>query len=451
MFPFLVFGLAVMAVVSCKPRTFNNSEVAERDSSADIMAEPFGVRVNLTTNMATFFENGKPIRKWKVATARNEPESNTPPGKFRFHELTTCVRWVFTRPPFPSAGPCAADNPLGFRAMWFHTGAYGLHGVDDAHVESVTASTAEERRKSSGCVRNHPNDIKWLTDKVASLYGTTPEQLAADVAKKSEKSYRPVGKGLALEVGRWPTDPDIPISGGSGDEVSSGCTVANASGLLSGATEMSVFSTDGKVIGQAKRFEPVCPTTNVMNGKTQVFFPMEPSGLGWVDSKVVRLNCKGNQKWPSLSVCLEATKASGHEAQCESLCALTAMPPPPPPVVVEPKPAACTAPKLDALKQTGKTVVFVHGQGGKYKPRAAADATSPRKDGLAYKLGLAHSDGDSSNLAFDTPDNGQTLRGFRYNMSWDATKTKKIEFTAKWSCDRWVGLLGTESATLSIP
>ncbi|NBW82771.1 murein L,D-transpeptidase, partial [bacterium] len=206
---FVVFGLALTIVVSCGSQNSVDSKIAQRDESADPMKEKLGVRVNLNTNMATFYENGKPIRQWKVATARDDGKSITPSGTFRFHELSTCTRWASTRSNV-NAGPCAPDNPLGQRALWFLTSNYGLHGVDDSHIESVTGRTADERRQSSGCVRNHPEDIKWLTDKVAHLYGTTPAQLAADVARKDdERTYRPVGLGLALQVGRWSTDPAV--------------------------------------------------------------------------------------------------------------------------------------------------------------------------------------------------------------------------------------------------
>jgi hypothetical protein len=203
------FGLALAMTVSCGSQPSFDSTVTQKDPNANPLTEKFGVRVNLTTNMATFYEDGQPIRQWKVATARYDGKSITPPGKYRFHELTTCVRWTSTRNN-SSAGPCAPDNPLGYRALWFFTSEYGMHGVDAAHLDSVTAQSAEGRRQSSGCIRNHPDDIAWMTDKVAHLYGTTPAQLAIDIAKKArEKSYKPIGRGLALEVGRWKTDPEV--------------------------------------------------------------------------------------------------------------------------------------------------------------------------------------------------------------------------------------------------
>ena len=201
----LIIGMS-LASVQCKSLSqTEDSSVKESDSSADPLKEPFGLRVNLTTNMATFFENGKAIKSWKVASARNDGKSATPTGKFRFHELTTCVSWKSTRNN-AQTGPCSSDNPLGFRALWFNSSNYGLHGVDSSHISSVTASSADARRQSSGCMRNHPEDIKWLTDKVAGLYGTTPQELAKRVSAGRETSLAPVSQGLALEIGNWTHD-----------------------------------------------------------------------------------------------------------------------------------------------------------------------------------------------------------------------------------------------------
>ncbi len=105
---------------------------------------------------------------------------------------------------------------------------------------------------------------------------------------------------------------------------------------------------------------------------------------------------------------------------------------------------ACTSPSLSAFSTHGREVSLSHGE---YSPRSRVDAQSPRKDGLAYKLGLSHSASDNSNLAFSSPDNGKTLSGFRYNLAWD--KTAKIPFSATWNCNRWVGTMGAEPATLT--
>jgi hypothetical protein len=106
--------------------------------------------------------------------------------------------------------------------------------------------------------------------------------------------------------------------------------------------------------------------------------------------------------------------------------------------------SACTSPDMSVFNGHGREVSFSHGE---YSPRSKVDAQSPRKDGLTFKLGLSHSSTDNSNLAFSSPDNGKTLTGFRYNLSWD--KFGKIPFHATWNCNRWVGTMGSEAATLT--
>ncbi len=435
----LIAAIAAIAATSCKQGTFQSSEFENADPTADVLKERFGVRVNITTNMATFFENGVPIRRWKVATARSDGRSATPQGRFRFHELTTCVSWTSTRSS-ASTGPCTSDNPLGYLALWFQGGSYGLHGVDSSHIESVTATTADGRRQSSGCVRNHPDDIKWLVNKVSALYGATPDQLTKNVANRREASFRPLSKGLALEIGRWPTDPVI--SPEKDQSPGSSCTAENATEFLFSDRDLDVLNDSGSKIGVSKPFEVVCATKNVKGSKTQVFFPHEPAGFGWVDTAFLKTDFKKNAQWSSLSLCL----AAGNPQACAELCSgeslastpMTGNIPPPPP------PPACAAPDLDVFKAHGKNITFVHGINEIYRPTAIVDATSPRKDGLPYKIGIRHSSTDSSNIAFDAIDSGKTLVGFRYNITW--SPDTKSEFRATWNCDRWVGTLNSERA-----
>ncbi len=333
--------------VQCKSLSEGeDSSAKERDSSADPLSEPFGLRVNLTTNMATFFENGKAIRSWKVASARNDGKSITPSGRFRFHEMTTCVSWKSTRND-AKTGPCTSDNPLGFRALWFNSSNYGLHGVDSSHISSVTSSSADSRRQSSGCVRNHPEDIKWLTDKVASLYGTNPQELAKRVSARRETSLRPVGRGLALEIGNWSKDvaiesspngvvakvpplapfpddpafvsPIVPVTKEQGEA----CTAEQASGFVNSKNQLPVLSyvdrPGSPVIGITKPFEIVCPTENYLNGQVQVYFPLAPRGFGWVDAKEVMVSCFQDPvlEHTSLNECLSK---EADKSQCAKMC-----------------------------------------------------------------------------------------------------------------------------------
>lgn len=164
---------------------------------------PSSIRINARTNYLTFLESGIPIAKWKVATAR--PGYATPKGIFTVHTKDVCPPWNNGRG--LSAGPCASNNPLGKKALWFHQGfAYGIHGVDWGNVHSVTASNPRARDQSSGCVRNHPDNIEWL--------------------------YTRVQVGTPVVVGLWDNDPRVVDCSGNAALCSSGLGGDAASGLL---------------------------------------------------------------------------------------------------------------------------------------------------------------------------------------------------------------------------
>jgi hypothetical protein len=197
-------------------RKIDGASIASRESEEPdekLLSEPMAIRVNIKTNMAVFYENGKPTRTWKVATARKDGQSNTPTGTFRVNELNVCPPWTSTRTA-KFVDRCADDNPLGHFALWFDPPYYGLHGVDlvdPDHKKSVTASSAEERRQSSGCVRNHPNDIRWLAEKVAPLYGASKEEFQKIVADKRYVPFKPKDPngGVVVLIGNWASDPKV--------------------------------------------------------------------------------------------------------------------------------------------------------------------------------------------------------------------------------------------------
>jgi L,D-transpeptidase catalytic domain len=322
---YLVVSVASAAMLfSCAqikrdPSGEDQSEVANRDAAANPKKEDFGLRVNLTTNIATFYERGRAVRRWKVASARRDGRSSTPEGHFRFHEMTVCVPWKSTRGA-ASTGPCSPRNPLGARALWFVNGEYGLHGVDAAHILSVTDATAESRRQSSGCVRNHPNDIKWLTNRVAALYGTSQGQLDLLERKGQFQSFKPIAEGLALEIGRWshddPVVSDATVSRENASMAESSCIEENANSMLTAADPLPVTDSNGEEIRKTKPYEIVCRTDVRQDGKVLLFFPVEPSGFGWVDQKILSNQCTRIEKWRSLFACWKA----GQKGKCLPLC-----------------------------------------------------------------------------------------------------------------------------------
>jgi lipoprotein-anchoring transpeptidase ErfK/SrfK len=138
------------------------------------------LRVNALSNMATYYENGQPIARWKIATGRAGYE--TPKGIFRIHAKSICPPWNNGRG--QSAGPCEPNNPLGRKALWFSSSyLYGLHGVNAAGLDSVTAEDPRERDRSAGCIRNHPENIEWLFAR-------------AEI-------------GDPVIIGLWPSDPNV--------------------------------------------------------------------------------------------------------------------------------------------------------------------------------------------------------------------------------------------------
>ena len=189
----LCLATCLTLIVSCKTAK-NDSQLKERVGGTDSnswqdaqLVETYlgaarAIRVNARTNMATFYELGVPLSMWKIATGR--PGKGTPKGIFVIHQKETCPPWNNGRG--KSAGACAADNPLGRKALWFHQGRiYGLHGVNLAPdaLASVTNTNPRDRDASSGCVRNHPENIEWL--------------------------YANVKVGTPVVVGLWDDDPDV--------------------------------------------------------------------------------------------------------------------------------------------------------------------------------------------------------------------------------------------------
>lgn len=155
------------------------SDWSHAQITSQVLAEPVAIRINARTNMITYFEGGQPKSKWKVATGREG--YGTPKGVFRIHHKDVCPPWSRGG---VSAGPCAPDNPLGKKALWFNEGfTYGMHGVDAGHLWTVTASNPRDRDQSSGCVRNHPENIEWL--------------------------FARVSIGTPVVVGLWDEDPSV--------------------------------------------------------------------------------------------------------------------------------------------------------------------------------------------------------------------------------------------------
>lgn len=223
------------------------------DLVRELLSEAQAIRVNARTNYATYYVGGKPVSKWKVATGRLDDP--TPKGTFRIHHKESCPPWNNGRG--KKAGPCAADNPLGKKAVWFHQGAlYGLHGVNDAGLNSVTTNDPRQRDASGGCVRNHPSNIEFV--------------------------YANVAVGTPVVIGLWQDDPSVKDCSGNGTACSSsdgqgstttpatpkGChvTVSDPAGL---ARVRSAASTSSDVLDELPGLTEVQVTSSVTGETVQ--------------------------------------------------------------------------------------------------------------------------------------------------------------------------------------
>lgn len=119
------------------------------------------IEVNLGSNRLKYFVGGSLVREWNVGTAR--AGYVTPRGTFKIHTKDVC-------PPYFGDGSqnipgCSGANPLGTRALWWDGFIYGLHGTSRPDL-IAEGTTAEQRRVSSGCVRNANPNIEWLFGQV---------------------------------------------------------------------------------------------------------------------------------------------------------------------------------------------------------------------------------------------------------------------------------------------
>lgn len=117
--------------------------------------------INSKTNKLSFYNQGKLVRTFKVATGKSS--TPTPTGKFKIVNKIKNRPWY--KEHIPGGDP---RNPLGKRWMGLSVGAsygnsYGIHG--NSNESSIG------KWVSSGCIRMHNNEVVWLFDQVK--VGTT--------------------------------------------------------------------------------------------------------------------------------------------------------------------------------------------------------------------------------------------------------------------------------------
>ncbi|RFU62453.1 triple tyrosine motif-containing protein [Peribacillus glennii] len=112
--------------------------------------------VNKATNRLAFFDGGKLVKTFKVATGRQR--SYTPEGKFPI------VKKIKNRPYYSGGIPGGhPNNPLGDR--WLGLDARGTYGTTYA-IHGNNKPSSIGTYASSGCIRMYDSDVRWLYDQV---------------------------------------------------------------------------------------------------------------------------------------------------------------------------------------------------------------------------------------------------------------------------------------------
>ncbi|MBM7662525.1 hypothetical protein JOC85_003332 [Bacillus mesophilus] len=154
--------------------------------------------INKGTNQLAFFENGKHVATFRVATGRSQ--SYTPEGTFQI------VNKIKNRPYYKENIPGGhPNNPLGDR--WLGLDARGTYGTTYAiHGNSNPASIGTYA--SAGCVRMFDDDVRWLFDRVdlyATVVITNTSQSFEAIAVS--KNYTPYSKLKSVSVDQKSPQP----------------------------------------------------------------------------------------------------------------------------------------------------------------------------------------------------------------------------------------------------
>ncbi|MTH54782.1 L,D-transpeptidase family protein [Bacillus mangrovi] len=115
--------------------------------------------INKSINKLAFFENGKLVRVFSVATGRKD--SYTPEGTFPI--VSKIVNRPYYKQNIPGGSP---RNPLGDR--WLGLNARGTYGTTYA-IHGNNDERSIGKYVSSGCVRMYNNEVRWLYPRVNKM------------------------------------------------------------------------------------------------------------------------------------------------------------------------------------------------------------------------------------------------------------------------------------------
>ncbi|WP_420094247.1 L,D-transpeptidase [Paenibacillus faecalis] len=150
----LIFALLLVLVLP----VVNQADASGQKLSSKYAKYPQFIVIDKSSNKLTYYEKGKAIKTFSVATGKKP--SYTPEGLFKIHEKTKNRPYYKER--IKGGDP---RNPLGDRWLGINVKingktsyAYAIHGNNNP------ASIG--KYVSEGCIRMYNKEVRWLFDKV---------------------------------------------------------------------------------------------------------------------------------------------------------------------------------------------------------------------------------------------------------------------------------------------
>ncbi|WP_255294766.1 L,D-transpeptidase family protein [Bacillus sp. AFS041924] len=144
-------------------------------SYAETNSDSQFIIINKSINRLAFYENGKLVKVFKVATGKSQ--ELTPEGKFKI--VNKIVNRPYYKANIPGGDP---RNPLGNR--WLGLNARGTWGTTYA-IHGNNNPSSIGTYASHGCVRMYDEEVEWLFDRIqkgATVLITSSNQSFQDIA-----------------------------------------------------------------------------------------------------------------------------------------------------------------------------------------------------------------------------------------------------------------------------